>query len=374
MTKSTNLSLQKISFIFSLVIFLQFFNGCSDDPKDIGGNLLDDGNTAQLDTLSIFAAIDSTVRVRTNGGSSRLIIGSSNGKEAVSFLRFATSSAFDTLKIDSAKITIHLNYFPDGTVQYNQSVNFLKVDSATFAKISDLRWNTFAHATYDSIFSSVPRPLPDSVLEIPVDSNVVRAKNGFFCRTANPIFGFPSLQRYLARGTKLSIYYSYRSMPDSSDSLDLLYGQSLFIANADSVANDSLIVQSGVADRVFFKFNTESFPKKLTPIIRAKYFIHLLPSSRFEMNTQPLFIQQTLSTATDSLSSLAIVCDSIAQHTYAFDIKEEMQAWVNKTQTHNGLILRSTSEGNSLDRFAIYGVNADSSLRPRVEIIYKKSP
>ena len=373
MKQSTTLPFIKKYFLVLLALSTQFFYGCSDDPIDIGGNFLNDGNAVILDTMNLYAAIDSTVRLRTNGGSSRLLIGKSSNTEAVSYMHFKNFSALDTMKIDSAKITVRLNYFPEGTVQYNQTVNFLRVDSATAATISSLRWNTFSHTTYDSLYSSLPRQLQDSVLEIPVDSNIVRAKNGFFIRSTNPIMGFPSLQRSLAKGTKLTIYYSYRTVPDSSDSLDVVFGQSLFIANTDSVTTDSLIVQAGVADRVFLKFNPADFPQRLTQVIQAKFIIHLNANSRFEMNTQPLFLQQTLSAATDSLSSLAIICDSVAPHTYSFDIKDEMQAWINKTQPHHGFILRSTSEGNSLDRFILNGISADSSLRPRVEILYKKS-
>jgi hypothetical protein len=60
--------------------------------------------------------------------------------------------------------------------------------------------------------------------------------------------------------------------------------------------------------------------------------------------------------------------------TFAFDVRRQVQLWVNGTSY--GLLLRQAlaNEINTLDLFVFYGSRADAAKRPRIVITYTQFP
>lgn len=376
----TNYKLRMTVIICILLLtpFSLLLNSCSDTPNNVGNDFFDN---VIIDSTTIFSDSANTVRKRIAAGYERILFGEKNGYRTVSIVKFDIPKKLDSAKIFSAVVNIKINYRMDTTGILTAPVKVYKMDSVN---LSTYRWFNYAATTYDSLFSNPNLSVQqsDSVFAFPLDTNVIstnfysKMKNGILVQTSLPVFGCYSFNTSANVRPELKLHFKFPSDTSHSfDSISIKNGVALFVANYDSVATDSLIIQAGIADKLYLQFGTlaSSFPKNAT-IFKARLILktNMLPFVFEKENSTPLVFQQLRSSSSDSL--LGNAYENIPTTDYSamsFDVKKEIQSWINGSAQY-GLLISAQTESNSLDRFSFYGNNAPDSLCPRLEILYRK--
>jgi hypothetical protein len=371
------LKIHNLQFAILLALCSLLLISCSDTPNNVGNNFFDN---VIIDSTHLFADSAITVRKRIAGGYKRILFGEKNGYRAVSIVKFDIPKNLDSATIFSAVVHLKMNYRMDTSGMFLAPVKTYKMDSVN---LSAYRWFDFASSTYDSLFSNpIVVQQMDSVFSFPLDTAFVstnfysKIKNGILVQTSLPVFGCYSFNHEKNLRPELKLQYKFPS--DTSqrfDSVSINTGVALFVANRDSVTSDSLFVQAGIADKVFLRFGNfvSSFPRYAT-IFQARLILKTTTSPFvFEQeNSTPMIVQQLRSSSTDSM--LGSAYENIPTTNYStltFDVKKEVQSWINGSAQW-GLLISAQTESNSFDRFSFYGNTAADSLRPRLEILFRK--
>ncbi|MBS4029277.1 MAG: hypothetical protein KGZ58_11670 [Ignavibacteriales bacterium] len=369
--------------VLLLAPYSLLFISCSETPNSVGKNLLPNNGDVNIDSVVVFADTGGTVAKPINGGTLRLFLGENftAGLKAISLLRLEIPTVLDTARIDSAKFSFRMNYTVYNENNFSAPVNFYAIDSSV--DFSAFRWSSYDSLSPflgTAIAQLTPQQLADSVFEFTIDSATARtvissSKFGLLLRTQNSLIGFESFPYTFSHSPRLKVFYTINDT--TSDTLLVTKGKGVFVANKTLPPTPEVItIQAGIAERAFLRFKTLTDSiSAFSTVFKAQLILQQASPFQFEENSQPIFLQQLRENNTDSLFNNGIFNNTLSQtdSIVSFDVKETVQYWLNGG-TQYGILLRSKSENNSLDNFHLHNFNAlQPSLRPRIEIFYKKA-
>lgn len=359
--------------------------GCSDDPGDIGKGLISPNDLLNIDSLTVYAAADTTFLNRVFGTGTTLIgkYQETEARAAIQFVGFTSISS--TAIIDSAVLTLITNYqFKDA----NGTIGFTVHEMTKSWSQDSLTWDsTLSTSLYD------PNPVAaflknltssDTAINIHVDSLVrkyvlagTNAPNGIILLpnliSSTIVAGSKNITGVETR-PKLKIYYR-NTAPDTTLTLTLLSSQRTFVANAPHpFSPGTMFTQAGVAYRARIQFDSLAIPKKASITEAIIEFSIDGPQSITNQHTRDSLIVHLLRKNTYPFDSLALGTLCIpalngAQKVYRATITPLVQQWVTREPNY-GLVVRAYGEFFNLDRFALFGASAPAGLRPKLIITY----
>jgi hypothetical protein len=384
---------KRLKYASFLVLVSLFWVSCNEEPTSIGIGLLSSQDFVRVDTTTITAVSGTTIRKHINAGSStNIMVGKFQGYEARALLRF--TGIPDTLlsaTVLSANLILKANY-RFGDQQGNLAFSVNKMTQGWTE--TGVNWDSISTASYEPTargFFSAAIADTDSVA-ISIDSSLVRewfqaaaAAQGtegiILVPTAasNKIVGFNSFQSSDASKTPRLVVTFLKGT--AQDTLWFASGEDVFVANIDNLNSDpSLVyVQAGVAYRSIVKFDLSSAPSHVG-VHQAMLELTLNPLVSILSSTSRLNSQSV-----DSLVSFFLVTsDSVDNSTlilghrlnpdsavYSFAITSDVQRWISG-KPNFGLQIEAWAETSKLDLFTFFLGSANSSLRPRLKIIYSR--
>ena len=378
--KLTSLPIFILSPLFLLV-------GCSEEPNSVGRNVLPPQDELTIDSLATTATSASSYRYAIPGLSNRLLLGRTADLEARTLLQFTgILSGLSGITIDSASLKLNINYrfkSLDGTLSFTVQQFLRPWNEGTFT------WDSLTSGTVnDTIDTTFVKAITseDSILVVRLDNlvgkwyrNGLTSPDGIILKpaiSANTIIGFAS---YSDGSTSLDpeLFISYHDSV-KRDSLRLRPIQRSFVANtALPTTSPYSFVQAGVAYRGRLMFDVSALPRSAS-ITQASMEIVVDTSMSFFGSSlhDSLGLHLILDGSTPPKLSGTLTfgrSKDTSKTIYRFDMRNVVQQWVTG-RTNYGIVLRSSDETASLDRFAVYGNSAAADLRPKLKIIYTVLP
>ncbi|NOY06370.1 MAG: hypothetical protein GXO82_07040, partial [Chlorobi bacterium] len=136
-------------------------------------------------------------------------------------------------------------------------------------------------------------------------------------------------------------------------------------------------IQGGLADRAFLSFDIKDIP--LGSIVNSVEVYVTLDPARTVKNyrgVDSLLIVERLGPKMDSLAGTAALGrfrDTTGVFVfYGTPLIQAVQRWVNNPQRNYGFVIRSFNEDSDIDRYGLFGAEADSLTRPRIKILYTR--
>lgn len=373
---------------FSILIFgFLLAQGCSRDPSPIGSDFL---HLPFLDSLTVYADSSSNYRLRISGNSATVLVGRYGEVHAFTLLRFPVPglpSGVDTSHIVSSSLRLIPQYwFPDsmGTLAFtiHKITRSWSESEVTFDSTGDLYDTTTS-------FGSLSRQMSTrDTITLRIDTLLVRewirssTTYGVVLRpdtvVSTVVFGFGVFQPGSGADLRPELIVRYRrDTPGVIDSLVYRTVQEAFVANAPLPPVDSRFVylQAGVADRGVFHFDIDTVVVPLNAsVIKAELTFVRDPvqSIRNELSQDSVSIHLISDTRTPPslLFSITAQPDGVdSALIFRADIPSIVQQWVIGRPNY-GIALRAFGEFTSVDRFVFHGASADTSVRPKLTIVY----
>lgn len=319
----------------------------------------------------------------------RDLVGKDGSYKAYAAIRFSVVSPRDTITVLSATMILRLiTWQGDTTGLFSFNVHSIN----TGWREDTLRWNQvnspgfFDPALIKGEYSG--RLSADTeYIRVTLDTAMVRewfrtnttANNGILlvpkpnCTMIRGIGAFdvdadtvqPSLQ-VIARGPNAA----------KNDTIMIRIGSDSYVADADPfpLNPERILTQAGIAYRSKLLFDVSQIPRG-SIISSAQLLLEGIPGanriSKFTTTPQPIVNALLSADSTNFESTFAAGSIAGTGNSFAFDVRRQVQLWVNG---HNyGLILRqpTTNELSTLDLFTFYSNNAPNpDLRPRIKLKY----
>lgn len=384
--KIFSMKLSRLFLFVPLTITAFFYTGCSNDPNSVGISLLPPQDSIKITTISVPANFDLSFLYRTNGTSSPLLTGMSNGIEARTLLGFAGISAIPTTAtIDSAILTLNINYRfhdPTGTLAFEVHKVTAAVNPATF------RWDSsnvpgVYSDTISGRFIKNISPL-DSSIRVSLDSTLIRqwsvVNSGviIFLPAGTIVAGFTYAANLFADYRPL-LTVSYHDTAGTPGTFSTRSIWGVFVADgAIPTPSDRITLQAGVSERGLVRFDSLAIPRGAS-ITQAIFQVALDTvqslTNEFTTNTIDAFLTRKSSYPYDSLILGVTLTPAVdnGQRVYQANVRFIIQQWFLR-QSNNGVVLRATGEQTRLDRFVLHGVNSAPALRPKLLITYSLLP
>ncbi|MES2765375.1 MAG: hypothetical protein V4642_05885 [Bacteroidota bacterium] len=185
---------------------------------------------------------------------------------------------------------------------------------------------------------------------------------------------FRSLTSNFSPAINLRVIYT---APTTQDTVTLLIPMSIHgtFVNAPGAESESdILIQSGTAYRTAIDFDLTSI-EPFSSIHSAKFIINLKSSLLSSYPQRVLLVERIANPAgnfNDILASYGVKNDA-GQYEFT-GLGSRVEKWLRGT-SKGRLYIRTESEGENADRLIFHGLNAtDSTLRPRIEILYSTRP
>ena len=363
-----------------------FLGGCSDQPGDVGKGLLTAQDTLHLETRLSYATSAVAFLTRINGNSGRVLVGTYQDLEASTLVEFAGIPRSDSaVTIDSATIRLGVEYrFRDSTGEFGLVAhNMLRTwGTASF------RWDSLAGAYDNAIAGTYLKTIEpsDTSVTFRVDTALIRrwSRSGtgslvlMPSLTAQLVLGFSNtLSTASGKRPFLKIYR--RGSADTTVVDSLRASRSIFVANSTfPPAQPYAFVQAGVDYPALLRFDSLALPPKVS-VIRASLVFAIDEGASFlnsySRDSLIAYLTRKDVYPYDSLI-LGVVCSPErvgGQKFYRADVKNIVQQWISREPNH-GFAVHSYAEATTLDRFALYGANAPTGLRPKLTVDYTLFP
>jgi hypothetical protein len=373
-------NMRTIFYQLSLLCLLLFFVfGCSDEPTNIGENIIPTSDAPQTDSILTKATSSQTFLHSISANAGILFLGEYGDIKAKTLLQFSNLTSIPSnVTIDSAKLTMSINYrFKDSSGTIGIEVHQM-LSSWNY---TSFLWDSLTPGSYNSTIEASSLKLiqaQDSIFSIPLNNLVRSWYNG---NTANGIVLIPnSISNSIILGfNNPTILVSFHDTSDTSQSTTISASQQTSIANSHFQQQAGLMyLQSGVAYRSLVRFDSLSIPPRVA-IAKAILEIPIDTNSSLLNNYSSTAIRAYLllnnsAPYNDLTFGTPCTIDYLGrQKIFKADIKTIIQRWVT-LDPNNGIVLFSPNEYISLDRFALHGATANDSLRPRIKIFYSKFP
>ena len=386
--------MKKFSPSFTLVALLSMFlSRCSDDPNNVGINILPQKDALKADSVEIKATSDTTFLFRTSGSPTRLLIGSYQNLRARTLLQFAGFSAIPVNAIiDSATLALNISYrFKDSTGNLGFEVHEMlhAWNEQTFTWDSSNVPGTY-RSTSDTTFLKAIT-IQDSIVKLRIDNLVSKWVLSGTNSPEGLIFIPDSISTNIVLGisndvasTAPNLRVAYHNASDTTLTLltlSFIPLQSSFVANGGPPLSSTVrYLQAGVAYRELMRFDSLStvVPKKVSILqatleVAADPASSLLNSASHDSILVYFLRDNTSPYVTQALGTLCVPAYNGTQKIFRSDIKNIVQQWVTHEPNY-GIVFRTYNEFISLDRVALYGSNAAFSLKPKLKIVYTILP
>ncbi len=369
------------------------YAGCQDTPTDAGYGALPPGDILQMVTLD-----SRTHPLTVETGTFRHVM----SHQASTFLSLGSADGYE------ARILLRFNIFPDsigerGTIR---SVKFgLKPSgyginrTGTFAftcREITSSW-TSSGFTADSIASLSLAPGPAGRFQGTVDTSwisveldtalgrkwLVQAEDGdtrdILGIFLEPDAGTRSIHAFYSASDieyapQLTIIWENNS---NLDTIATNFLDDTYTISGPALDPNELNVQGGLADRAFLSFDLTDIP--VGSIVNSvEVFVTLDPARTVKnyRGVDSLLVVERLGPKMDSLAGTAALGrfrDTTGVFVfYGTPLIQAVQRWVNYPQLNYGFIIRSFNEDSDIDRYGLFGADADSLTRPRIKILYTK--
>lgn len=359
--------------------------GCSKDPSSV-----DPGDSARppIDSVVVFSDSSATYRDSITGNSPTLLVGRFGDVEVRLLLQFPVPSlptGVDTSDIVSAGIRLIPQYwFRDSSAMLEFTVHNLLREWDEFTVTYDdttILYELTSSDTFSNVIS------PRDTITIQIDTALVHEwirsgqSHGIVLlptAACSVVYGFTSILDFFTDiRPELIVRYNKRDTTGVIDSVVTRTIQDAFVANASPPPDSQFVyLQAGVADRGFFHFNVDSIPQS-SNIMSAELTFTRNPSlsNRNELSQDSIVVHYILdSTNPPRLASspAPVVAKPGGQDSasvFSANISPIVQQWVTGNPNF-GVALRALGEFTTVDKFALYGSEADSTLRPRLKILY----
>lgn len=383
--------------------------GCMEQPSPVGANLLSDSEKVVVHTLSSSIASDSvlisyrplSLHVST-AGSSATLFGLSGTIEARPLYKLALSvdtillhTTLKSFPLRSAYLELKLAPYRYGdtsaSVPFGATIHEVVTNYET-----GVTWDSLGAASnYGPALGTFAGSvgLKDSILQIPIDTafvlrllsyqrydSLIAHFQGIVLVPQATVNGIISIRPGEAR---IHIVMQRDTAPDTIVATSV---QSLYIANTtETDPPDRMIVQSGVAKRMYLMWNLPKLPK-LSTVNSVTLSLTLDPAlSRFGKN----YVNDSLNvSARDSIAMYLATGDSslgadrvlgvrrTGTNIYDFImLRDFIEIWKHGAANHGMTAIQSInglSDGvSTVDRFVFYPPSySDSTLRPQCKIVY----
>lgn len=377
-----------------MAVILSYFYSCSDNPKEIGENLISD--YLKIDTLdsekdSVILNGKTLKQPADLSVAKRFLIGKYDNIKVSSVLGFkfdlnqnVKNSLFkDSLEIIDIKLLLYPTYFfGEKNASWNLEIyptyrrwnsNYFTLDTLKDHKLNgiDLSNNLNASIAYsDSLIKiSLKNSEVLKILKAEVDSTYRKVYGFYLTSQLSPIIGFPTITSGFSKSlAKLELICKYNNKIDTVY-FSLLYDIHVFEQAEFQRQENLLYIQGGtqVASLIFFDINR--IPRKATI---AKAYLELpidTLHSKFGKPAEDVYLVRLV---TDSLSS-SIKYDSTRvlyfkkdQNLIKGNITSYVQSWINGTNNYGVYI----NAANYFDHCDITAISNGDSRKPKLIIIY----
>ena len=386
--------------LFNLIPFI-FLAGCSDEPGYIGAGLLSPDGALHVVDTTLFAASDTVYSVPfATGAGTNILVGTWNGTSAVALIKFTAANLADSLgaaRIDTARIVFTNSYaWNANSSQHSYLVKPVGVPWSGSTVTRDALgsiWNSLGSTCGSNSSTFTIGDTSTIMLDTAVVRQWMKTKSdstafyGFaisdadyhpgVSTVANGITGFYAFGTYYP--PHLIIKYTIGGVRDS---VDVSIGEDAYLAtgviNTDAAFQPCLETQAGISIRSRGVFDLNSIPKG--SIVNSAAFSISAKNRNVGVGTPDSIIVFPSLSTTDP--------DQMDESIYAFGAKTDttgttysssstalrsiVQRWITGF-ANNGLVLRSASDGYSVDRILYYPASeATTTYRPQLRIIYTK--
>lgn len=373
----------------ALLLMFILWQGCSEDPNNVGSSLVAPQDTLRLGSIVIPASFDSTFLTRVSGTGS-VLTGIAHGIQAWSLVQFTGFSRIPPSSlIDSAVLTIPLNYrFLDSSGILGFFVHQMQRPWSQ----STFQWDSL------SIAGAYAPSADTSVLFriAPSDTAIILRIDGLVNKWVKDTLNSPngivlipdSIQTSMIGGERATagvvtqplLTVSYRDSVDTVHTYSTRSTQAMFVANgAVGSSSSRFAVQAGIGYRGVLRFDSLAIPRNAS-ITQATLELAVLSDSSFFNG----FTRDTITASLLRISSypydslvLSTVCSPGFvgnQKVYLGDLRTMVQLWITSKEPNDGIVLRPLGEYTTFDRFSFAGVQAAAALRPKLTITYTLLP
>ncbi|MCS7053476.1 MAG: hypothetical protein NZM09_07045 [Ignavibacterium sp.] len=389
------LNKKTISLIILFLIGIVFIS-CSDEPSDLGANLL---TTDMIDVLkldsnrdSLYQISSSVKRVIPLGTSSRLLLGKYQNQTAytlISFLFTLPDSIKQLVKKDSievveAKAEMNLDYYfgqKDGFFDFSVYEIQSNWTSAGFTA------DSFASLNYSSIDLSSNRVGSDTLYTFNINNNIIKnwlknsadtslAQNRGVLLSPKPnsqkIIGFVAFDPNFARDTKIKVIY--RKLGAYTDTLTALVLSDVSIVVGDNQIDSNYItIQSSLVYNGILKFDLSKISRG--SIVNYSQLTLTLDTLKSKFGSNYLDeIHAYIITNSDSLKINESNVYPLKRkgNNYIGDISGMVRYWMANNPNF-GILLKPARELVGMEKFVIKSSSFPIyDERPKIEIIYTK--
>jgi hypothetical protein len=389
-----NKNIREILFIFA-VICLLFFNGCENNLSDegIGYIASDTLGTLILDSQpdSIQINVGSFIYNINTSSSANMLVGKYSNYESRTLLKFTgLGSVYDTNAVLSAKLNIRYN-----NTYYQDSLGITSFNIYRLNKPYDLSTikndQFYSISTGSSVLGSYTgTPKDTSLISITLDNQTVKEWL-LYAHDTTSIYKNYGMALYPNAGsTTIKSFCSgnYSTYSDFYPTLTIIilestgqqdtltYSSTTFttLNNAPQISNiqERIIVQNGISQRDYIKFDVSKLPSKVI-INQAALVLHLDTLNSFyttgiDKRLTFHMLTDSATLATDGNIYYATITDSTIFTGY---LNLAVQEWNYGTYSNLGIYIKNIYDYSNLDKYVFYGPDCpDVSKRPRLKIRY----
>ncbi len=382
-------------FIILIALIVTLFYGCSEKISDPGAILIPPTDNFDIlkfdsDSASITFSAKSFRKEIDLGNAERVLFGKFGDIKSTVLIKFFlfqpdSINSFvqnDQISIVESWIDLPVNYvLGDSTASltftghnilnswlaagYNlDSLQTLNYDNANVVSVKEdsdslLSVNVDKNLTLNWLKSNAVDSLNlnNGLVLIPDDANTKIV--GFQGLTSSPEFDEP----------KMTIVYQ-----TPSGVVDTIQGQvsgdvHVLSGNSSMDIADRIYLQSGIALRSYFDFDSNVFPKDAVINKATLTFYIDSTASQYGSVLSDSIMVQTLSDSTtyEVNTSFRDLYLGKNGNSYSGEISRTLQKWING-EDNQGLLLRLSDEKRTLNKVVLYGIN--SSQKPRLVVYY----
>lgn len=384
-------SLGKTVVCFFLTIFAAF-QGCENDPKDLGINYIPSIDTtgikfldSQADTMNISSY--TFKKYINNYLAENLLVGKYQDYDSKALIRFYNISVdYDSAEVLSAVLKFRYGgyYFKEkgGNTSFNVNkiLTSLNFTSITFDSVNSSQISTESYGNFNGI-------VPDSsFISVTLDNKMIEDWLMYAADTAYPVKNYGLALVPTASSTTIKGFYLINNNVEFIPAIDVILskngvidtislntsdGLSLSDAPESAIPSDRIFTQNGIAYRSIMNFDLTKLPGNVIINNATLQFTLDRANSFISENTDKRIVVGMVTdsvTKTDTLFIDAFLSDSIV---YSVNLNPIVQRWNSGIYTNQGISMKNYFELQNLDNFVIFSPNdPDISKRPRLKITY----